>query len=195
MLSLSDACERNKDPILNILRDAFGSSRRVLEIGSGTGQHAVYFAKNLPHLVWQTSDLPEYLSGLNERLNQEGPNNVKPPLELNVCDHPWPVSSIDAVFSANSLHIMSWESVVHFFQGIGEVLMQDGILCVYGPFRYEGKYTSESNASFDQYLKQRDPLSGIRDFEAVNRLAEEQGLNLLKDYSMPANNQTLVWKR
>ena len=195
MLNLSDACERNKDPILNILRDAFSSSHRVLEIGSGTGQHAVYFAKNLPHLVWQTSDLQEYLSGLNEWLNQEGPNNVKPPLELNVCHHPWPVSSIDAVFSANSLHIMSWESVIHFFQGIGEVLMKDGILCIYGPFRYEGKYTSESNASFDQYLKQRDPLSGIRDFEAVNRLAEEQGLNLLKDYSMPANNQTLVWKR
>ena len=90
---------------------------------------------------------------------------------------------------------MSWENVLHFFQGVGEILAEDGVLCIYGPFRYEGKYTSESNADFDRYLKQRDPLSGIRDFEAVNRLAEEQGLNLLNDYSMPANNQTLVWKR
>ncbi len=195
MLAFSDACERNKDPILNVLKDVFAKSRRVLEIGSGTSQHAMYFARNLPHLTWQPSDLPENLPRISERLAHEGPVNVRPPVELDVCVRPWAVSSIDAIFTANTFHIMPWDGVIELFHGVREVLAEDGMLCVYGPFRYEGGYTSESNALFDQDLRRRDPWSGLRDFEAVDRLAEAQGLTLQKDYCMPANNQTLVWKR
>ena len=195
MLAFSDACERNKDPILNVLKDVFATSRRVLEIGSGTAQHAVYFAKYLPHLTWQPSDLPENLPRINERLAHDGPVNVRPPMELDVCVRPWPVSSIDAIFTANTFHIMPWDSVIELFHGVGEVLAEDGVLCVYGPFRYEGGYTSESNALFDRDLRRRDPWSGLRDSEAVDRLAEAQGLTLQRDHCMPANNQTLVWRR
>ncbi len=195
MPSLSDYFELNKDPILKILVDVLRNNHSVLEIGSGTGQHGVYFAENLPHLVWHTSDLPEYLPEITERIAREGSENLRGPLALNVSDRPWPVFSIDAIFSANTLHIMPWKIVKHFFEGIGEVFVKGGVLCVYGPFRDGGRYTSESNARFDQYLKQRDPLSGIKDFQDIDRLAKKQGLNLLKDYSMPANNQILVWTK
>lgn len=195
MLAFSDACERNKEPILEVLQGTFKASTDVLEVGSGTGQHAVYFGHYLPHLEWQTSELAENIDGVQERLQQEGSNNVKPPLTLDVSQHPWPINDINAIFTANTLHIMSWENVIHFFQGVGNTLKSNGTLCIYGPFRYQGDYTSESNAHFDQYLKSRDSLSGIRDFEAVNQLAENQGLGFIKDYPMPANNQILVWKR
>ncbi len=193
--SLSDYFELNKDPILEILVAVLGNSHSVLEIGSGTGQHGVYFAENLPHLVWHTSDIPEYLPEITERIAREGPGNLRGPLALNVCDRPWPVSSMDVIFSANTLHIMPWKTVEHFFEAIGDVLVKGGVLCVYGPFRYGGRYTSASNARFDQYLKQRDPLSGIKDFQDIDRIAKKQGLNLIKDYSMPANNQMLVWRK
>ncbi len=195
MLVFSEACERNKDPILSSLREHFAAIGYVLEIGSGTGQHAVYFGEHLPYLVWQASDLPENLAGISQRLNQVGPANVLTPIALNVEDDPWPVDSTEAIFSANSLHIMSWEQVEHFFRGVGAVLNPGGPLCIYGPFRYGNLYTSDSNAVFDRHLKARDPLSGIRDFEAVDRLATAQGLQLVADYVMPANNQMLVWRR
>lgn len=195
MLVFSEACERNKDPILSSLREHFAAIGYVLEIGSGTGQHAVYFGEHLPYLVWQASDLPENLAGISQRLNQVGPANVLTPIALNVEDDPWPVDSTEAIFSANSLHIMSWEQVEHFFRGVGTVLNPGGPLCIYGPFRYGNLYTSDSNAAFDRHLKARDPLSGIRDFEAVDRLAIAQGLQLVADYVMPANNQMLVWRR
>lgn len=195
MFTLSEACERNKDPILEILRDVLRNSQDVLEIGSGTGQHAVYFGQHLPYLTWQTSDLTECHGEIRERLEKEGLSNVKLPLSLDVCRHPWPVASTSAIFTANTLHIMSWDQVKHLFKGIGETLQTGGIFCIYGPFRYHGTYTSESNARFDQFLQMEDPLSGIRDFEAVNQLACEEGLSFIKDYSMPSNNQTLIWKR
>ena len=195
MLAYSEACDRNKDPILKILKEIFGDINEVLEIGSGTGQHAVYFAQNLPHVTWQTSDLPENHVGIQAWLDKNNPTNVKAPLSIDANQRPWPVDSTGAIFTANTLHIMSWNSVENLFQGIGETLIRGGILCVYGPFRYNGTYTSESNAYFDKTLKLRDPLSGIRDFEAVNELALQQGLSLVKDYPMPANNQTIVWQR
>lgn len=195
MLTYCEACDHNKDPILQILKDIFRNSQEVLEIGSGTGQHAVYFGQHLPHLTWQTSDLLENHAGIRARLKREGPSNVKFPFLLDVSQHPWPVVATSAIFSANTLHIMSWKHVTQLFHGVGEILRPGGIVCIYGPFRYQGKYTSESNACFDQTLKFRDPHSGLRDFEAINVLACEQGLALVKDYSMPANNQTLVWKR
>lgn len=195
MLTFSEACERNKGPILEVLKEALAGAHHVLEVGSGSGQHAVWFGTHLPHLAWQPSDVPAELPGLRERLEAEGPDNVLAPVGLDITRHPWPVDSVDAVFSANTLHIIPAESVAHFFQGVGELLEAGGTLVVYGPFRYGGRYTTPSNAAFDGWLKERDPLSGIRDFEMVDRLAQAQGLALVADHAMPANNQTLVWRR
>jgi len=194
-LPFSEACERNKAPILHVLKGVLGDCRDVLEIGSGSGQHAVFFARHLPCLSWQATEIRENLDGLRRRLTREAPANVKAPLLLDVCQHPWPVAAADAIFTANTLHIMSWNHVRQMFLGIAPVLRPGGLLCVYGPFRYHGVYTSHSNEQFDQWLKRQDPRSGIRDFEAVNRLATEQGLSLFKDAPMPAHNQLLLWRR
>lgn len=194
MLPYSDACERNKAPILEVLREAFADRKRVLEIGAGTGQHAVHFARSLPHLVWQPTDRVEYLDGLTARIAAEGPPNVLPPLDLDVLRQPWPAVTADAVFSANTLHIMSWQAVEAMFAGLPCVLAADGVLAIYGPFRYGGGYTASSNAAFDAMLRERDPASGVRDFEAVNALAAAAGLELQADYDMPANNQLLIWR-
>lgn len=190
----SQACENNKDAILSVLQRHFRTIEYVLEVGSGTGQHAVYFAEQLPHLTWQTADQTEYHEGIKAWLNWAQRDNLKPPLALDV-NQPWPVQSTPAIFSANTVHIMSWTEVEKLFQVIRQVLEPAGIVCLYGPFNYEGRYTSESNAGFDQWLKHRDPLSGIRDFEAVNSLAADAGLTLLEDNVMPANNRCLVWKK
>jgi cyclopropane fatty-acyl-phospholipid synthase-like methyltransferase len=195
VLALSEACERNKDPILAVLGHELTACRSVLEIGSGTGQHAVHFARHLPHLSWQPTELGGTLGPLAERILLEGPPNLRSPIELDVRAHPWPVARADAVFSANTLHIMAWDAVEDFFRGAGAALAAGGALCVYGPFRYRGAYTSDSNAGFDRYLRQRDPLSGIRDFEALERLAAAAGLEHAADHAMPANNRTLVWRR
>lgn len=193
--SISEACERNKGPILRILTSALARSRSVLEIGSGTGQHAVHFATHLPQLSWQPSDRGDYLAGLRERIAHEALPNLQPPIELDVRSLPWAVERVDAVFTANTLHIMDWAAVEDLFRGVGAVLDARGVFCVYGPFRYGGRYTSASNATFDEYLRARDPLSGIRNFEDVNNLSSEQGLHLLEDHAMPANNQLLVWHK
>ncbi len=189
----SEACERNKGPILEILADHFADRKHVLEIGSGTGQHAVHFGKNLIHLIWQTSDLQENIPDLVDRINEEGSSNIVLPLKLDVTVHPWPMETADAVFTANTLHIMPWDCVPDFFKGAGRVLLSGGILCVYGPFKYGGNFTSESNKDFDGWLQSKNSKSGIRDFEEVNKLALDIGFNLIKDYSMPANNQLIVW--
>jgi SAM-dependent methyltransferase len=191
--SVSEACERNKGPILAILASALANSRKVLEIGSGTGQHAVHFAAHLPHLLWQPSDTGAYLAGLRERIAGEGTPNLLPALELDVRDQPWQVESVDAIFTANTLHIMGWAAVQDLFRGVGAIA--PALLCIYGPFRYGGKYTSASNSEFDHYLRARDPESGIRGFEDVNTLSGEQGLSLLADHAMPANNQLLIWQK
>jgi len=192
---VSEACERNKEPIRKILAQAFAHSRKVLEIGSGTGQHAVHFAAHFPHLVWQPSDTGEYLTGLRERIAHEGTPNLLAPLEIDVRELPWKVEPVDALFTANTLHIMSWSSVRALFHGLGVILAAPAVLCIYGPFRYGGQYTSPSNAQFDRYLQARDPDSGIRNFEDVNSLASEQGFLLSADHAMPANNQLLVWQK
>lgn len=195
MLAYSEACERNKEPILEILRRVFVNMRLVLEIGSGTGQHAVHFAQHIPQLVWQPSDRQDYLADISARLALEDSPNIRPPVLLDVSMEPWPIDHVDAIFSANTLHIMSWNEVRRFFLGAGKAVIDGGRLCIYGPFRYQGNYTSGSNARFDQHLKHYDPQSGIRDFEAVDELAQAQGFRLLDDYVMPANNQLLVWDK
>jgi cyclopropane fatty-acyl-phospholipid synthase-like methyltransferase len=191
----SESCEQNREPILAVLKQAFADRSQVLEIGSGTGQHAVYFGADLPYLRWQTSDVLAYHPGIRAWLADAALPNVLAPLELDVSLQHWPNSRYDAVFSANTLHIMGWPEVIRFFEGVGAVLAPGGVLVVYGPFNYNGQFTSESNARFDGWLKARDPASGVRDFEAVDALARGQGLILQQDIAMPANNRSLVWRR
>lgn len=195
MKPYSESSEQNRDPILAVLRTVFADRRQVLEIASGTGQHAVYFGAALPHLTWQTSELEENHDGIRAWLDEAALPNVFPPVILNVDDLHWPVGQVDAVFNANTVHIVGWSSVQRLFEGIGRVLLPGGLVCMYGPFNYNGCFTSESNARFDVWLKNRDPASGVRDFEAVNALAEAQGLRLVDDVEMPVNNRTLVWRR
>jgi len=191
----SESCVQNRAPILAVLREVFSERGSVLEIGSGTGQHAVDFGAALPHLRWQTADVPPHHAGIRLWLSDAGLPNVLPPIALDVNQQDWRCGRYDAVFSANTLHIMGWPEVTQFFEGVGEVLEHDGVLVVYGPFNYHGNFTSESNARFDAWLKARDPASGVRDFEAVDALARAQGLILQQDIAMPANNRTLVWMR
>jgi SAM-dependent methyltransferase len=191
----SPACDRNRGPILGYLRTALAGARTVLEIGSGTGQHAVYFAAALPHLAWQPTDVPANLDMLRARFAVEAPRNVLAPLALDVHALPWPVGAYDAVFTANTLHIVDASGVEAFFRGVGQVLPAGGTLCVYGPFKYHGEFTTPSNAAFDADLRARDPASGIRDFETVVTLAGAEGLALVADHSMPANNQLLHFRR
>jgi hypothetical protein len=190
----SAACERNREPILAVLRQHFADRKQVLEVGSGTGQHAVCFAAALPHLRWQTSDVQDNLPGIELWLGEARLPNTSPPLVFNV-NGPWPTGRYDAVFSANTLHIMGWPEVVRMFEQLPTLLADDAVVAVYGPFNYNGKFTSQSNAQFDQSLKARGAHMGIRDFEAVNALAKQAGLQLVADIAMPANNRTLVWRR
>jgi len=188
------ACERNQGPILEVLLQHFRDRKQVLEVGSGTGQHAVHFGAAMPWLRWQTADMAENLPGIRLWLEEAALPNVLPPIELDATGV-WPRGPYDAVFSSNTLHIMGWPEVQTLFAALDGVMARDAVLAVYGPFNYGGKFTSDSNATFDVWLKQRSAASGIRDFEAVNELASTIGLNLIADHAMPANNRTLVWKR
>lgn len=195
MKPFSEACEENQEPILRVLHGAFASVCNVLEIGSGTGQHAVYFARHLPHLNWQTSDLVANHPGINLWLDEATLPNTRAPLSLDVNQHPWPIAPVDGVFTANTLHIVSWSEVEQLLQGVGQVLLPGGVMCIYGPFNYGGQFTAPSNARFDLWLKARDPASGIRDAEAVCALAQQYGLHLEMDYEMPINNHLLVLRK
>jgi SAM-dependent methyltransferase len=195
MLPFSAACERNKDPILEVLRVRFAGRAQVLEVGSGTGQHAVHFARALPHLVWHPTEQLTYLADLAERVKLEGPGNLRAPTVLDVRQALWPLRNADAMFTANTLHIMSWPEVMALFAGVGTVLAPGGVLCVYGPFRYGGKYTSDSNRDFDRMLQERDPLSGIRDVDDIAVVAGQYGVRMLSDHDLPANNRLLVFAK
>ncbi|MET0026647.1 MAG: DUF938 domain-containing protein [Candidatus Thiodiazotropha sp.] len=194
MKPFSEACEENKQPILQVIEPLFREARTLLEIGSGTGQHAVYFAAAMPGLSWQTSDCAENLAGIRAWLAEANLDNLPEPVELDV-QGLWPEQTYDAVFSANTTHIMSWSAVEHMFQGVGRSLKSGGVFALYGPFNYRGAYTSESNRRFDRWLQTRDPHSGIRDFEALEALAKEQGLIFFEDVEMPVNNRILIWRR
>lgn len=191
----AESCDINQGPILEVLREYFADRKHVLELASGTGQHAVHFGRALPHLTWQTSELLQNHAGIQMWLDEAQLPNVRAPLHIDANAATWPINTVDAVFCANSVHIMSWPEVEKLFAGIGRVLATGGLLCLYGPFNYAGKFTSDSNARFDAWLKVRDPKSGVRDFEALNILAEAQNMKLLKDIEMPINNRTLIWQR
>jgi cyclopropane fatty-acyl-phospholipid synthase-like methyltransferase len=200
----SPSCERNREPILSVLREHFADRQRVLEIGSGTGQHAVCFAAALPHLLWQASDRDENLSGIQMWLDEAALPNTPAPLVFDVAAQQAPVSRAgnashvtryDAIFSANTLHIMSWEEVEKLFAALPALTSEEATLVIYGPFNYGGEFTSASNAAFDESLKQRVPHMGIRDFDDVDRLAQAAGFALIDDVAMPANNRCLIWQR
>jgi SAM-dependent methyltransferase len=193
VLPFSEACERNKEPILGVLEAAFAGSSQVLEIGSGTGQHAVYLASRLQHLTWHPTEQLKYLADLTARVHAEGGANLRPPTVLDVNQSVWPVRAVDAMFTANTLHIMSWDDVGALFLGVGQVLAPGGVFCVYGPFRYDGRYTSPSNEAFDGMLQARDARSGIRDIRAVSTLAADVGLRLAADHDLPAFNRLIVF--
>jgi cyclopropane fatty-acyl-phospholipid synthase-like methyltransferase len=195
MLPFSEACERNKGPILEVLRVAFADRTQVLEIGSGTGQHAVHFAAHLTHLTWHPTEQLAYLADLATRVKLEGTRNLRQPTVLDVKQTVWPLRSVDALYSANTLHIMSWAEVEAMFRGVDAVLSPHGVVCIYGPFRYEGRYTSESNRDFDLMLKDRDPLSGLREMTELGALAARHSLRLRVDHDLPANNRLLEFVR
>lgn len=186
------SCEKNREVILEVLRDHFADRRQVLEIGSGTGQHAIFFAERLPHLSWQTSDRAENLPGITGWLADAALPNTPPPFELEV-EAEWPERRHDAVFSANTLHIMPWSAVECLFTSLPGILAANAKLVIYGPFNYGGQFTSESNAAFDRWLKEKAAHQGIRDFERVHALAQAAGLELIEDRAMPSNNRCLVW--
>jgi cyclopropane fatty-acyl-phospholipid synthase-like methyltransferase len=191
----AEACDRNKAPILAVIKLLFEDCTSVLEIGSGTGQHAVYFAEKLPHLVWHTSDVKENHADIRAWLQDAKLSNLQGPLSLDVMQAEWPPVKVDAVFSANTAHIMHWEAVEKFFAGVGKLLPEGGKFVLYGPFNYQNQYTSDSNANFDLWLKARDPHSGIRNFEDLDNLAKSAGLMFRQDYEMPANNRILYWQK
>lgn len=188
------ATDRNREPILEVLRAHLADRRQVLEIGSGTGQHAAYFAAALPWLRWQASDVASNLPGIQRWLDEAGLPNTPPPIEVDM-RQPWPLLAFDAVFSANTLHIMGWPEVQQLFAELGRRMPAGGRLVVYGPFNYGGQFTSDSNARFDTSLRTGNPDSGLRDFEEVNALAGDAGLVMLEDRAMPANNRCISWQR
>jgi len=190
----SEASERNREPILQVLRRMFADRTAVLEIGSGTGQHAAYFAPALPHLAWQPSDVGENLPSIRLWREEAQTPGLREPIELDV-DRLFPAVEADAAFSANTCHILSWPQVERMFAGIAALLPKRGVFALYGPFNYGGKPTSPSNAEFDTWLRGRDPKSGVRDFEAIDALAQRHGLVLEEDNAMPANNRLLIFRK
>ncbi len=192
----AESCEQNRMPIAAALIPRLAAASRLLEIGSGTGQHAVYFAPEVSHLQWQTSELAGLHAGIHAWLEEAGLENVLPPLPLDVTDPTaWPESGFDAVYTANTVHIMGGRGVAALFAGVGRVLDPGGRFFIYGPFNYGGRYSSDSNARFDQWLRQRDPHSGIKDMDWLLELAGRAGMVLEEDLEMPVNNRLLVWRR
>lgn len=192
---VAESCLQNQQVILEALQTVFTEAGKVLEIGSGTGQHAVYFSAQMPHLLWQPSDLAEQHPGMLLWLNEVEHQRIKSPLELDVDDSEWPLTDIDYVFTANTTHIISTEQTQKMFRHIAAVLKPGGLFAQYGPFNYNGNYTSESNARFDVWLKQRNPQSGIKHFETLLEYADKNQLTSVQDIEMPANNRLLVWRK
>lgn len=191
----SQACENNRQPILEVIAPLLKAYDCVLEIGSGTGQHARFFADSMPWLTWHPSDLAINHPGIEAWREGYAGTNLPSPLTIDVTDSDWGLSLPGALFTANSLHIMPWSAVESLFVYLGKAAPKQHLLMVYGPFNYNGSYTSDSNARFDQWLAETHPGGGIRDFEAVDGLARQAGYQLLQDTEMPANNRLLAWRR
>lgn len=190
------ACERNQEVILQVLKmNLRTDDKNILEIGSGTGQHAVYMGKHLSGITWQTADVKDNHDGINMWLNEADLENVLPPIDYQIGHSQWPAVVADVVFSANVLHIISEELVERFIKDLGDNLQKGNRVMFYGPFKYNGQFTSESNADFQVWLKEIDSRRGIRDFEKVNELLGQQNITLIEDVTMPANNQLLIFEK
>lgn len=189
------SCERNRDPIREVLKRVLTGSGLLLEVGSGTGQHAAYLAKDFPAYQWQPTDLPENLEAINAWAAESDADNILPAKALDLSDDEWPVENADAILCLNTIHIVAWRLVEKLFTGAGKVLRPGGVMYVYGPFEYSDRPLEPTNAEFNEWLKMRDPKSGIRKFDEVNRLAQENGLVLEGDEAMPANNRSIWWRK
>lgn len=194
-LPYSSAAERNRQPILEQLQVLIPNQGSVLEIGSGTGQHAVFFTQNLTGLLWQPTDRQDNLEGLEARIKVEGSGNILPPIKLDVMHDSWPGHTYDAAYSANTAHIMQWEAVEAMFAGVGKHLLSQARFCLYGPFNVDNCFTSQSNAQFDAHLRAEDSKMGIRDIGVIESLANLHHLSLEQRISMPANNFILVFQK
>lgn len=194
-LTYSQACENNKQPILDVLAKLLEGRNSVLEIGSGTGQHAEFFAAELPHITWQSSDVANHIDSIQQRIDQAALPNLPAAIELDINRQQLPTRKFDVVFTANTLHIMSWPTVERMFKTVSSLLGPQGQLCIYGPFNYAGTYTSGSNELFDQSLRSRNAQMGLRDIEKVQQLAQCFDFNHLNDFQMPANNRLLHFFR
>lgn len=188
------AAERNREPILRVLTRVLPATGTLLEVASGTGQHAACFAAALPDLTWQPSEIDGTMSASIVAWTQDLPN-VRPPIRLDVCAASWPVGPLDAIYSANMIHITPWEACLGLLAGAGRHLRPGGVLVLYGPYRLGGAHTAPSNAAFDADLRARDPRWGVRDFEAVDAAARAQDLTFAERVEMPANNQIVIWRR
>lgn len=190
------ACDRNQEPILDILKQVISPENKSLfEIGSGTGQHAIFMAPHFPNIWWTTSDVVANAKLIKENLQAANIPNIKGPFQFEVGKDDFPRVPYDLVFTANTFHIMSWKNCKTLMKALGTRLREGSQVIIYGPFNYNGQFTSESNAAFDKMLKERNPESGIRAFEDVNNNMQKNGFTLYKDYEMPANNRTLVYTR
>ena len=195
MKQFSPSCERNKEPILEILREVLTQPGLAIEIGSGSGQHAVHFARGLGHMEWQPTEVAENLPSIHAWRAEAGLKNLREPLALDLFSDDWTATEVQALVCINTIHIVSWKGVEKLFAGAGRLLAPGGVMYVYGPFRYANRSLEPSNEEFDRWLKARDPVSGIRLFEDVNRLAGKNGLTLAGDRAMPANNRSIWWTK
>ena len=194
--AFAPAAERNQQPILDVLRRTLPSDGLVLEIASGTGQHASFFSTHLTTIRWQPSDAShEALESISARVREAGRDNLLPPLELDVRATPWPVVGAEAIVCINMIHIAPWESTVALFHGASRILEEARPLITYGPYRLHGTHTAQSNAAFDESLRSRNIEWGVRDVDDLQRLGEETGFELVERVAMPANNMTLIWTR
>ncbi|PHQ82531.1 MAG: methylase [Coxiella sp. (in: Bacteria)] len=190
----SEAAERNKKPIFLELRSLLKAEDHILEIGSGTGQHACYFTEQDQSLVWQCSDISDNMPSLTKHINDQESNQLLPPICLNVSAYLFAQQKYDVVYSANALHIMSWDNAQLFLNNVAQALKTDGALVLYGPYAYNDQPLCESNMTFDNFLRARDSQSGIRNFNEVNTILQSHGFVLEIDVAMPANNRLLIWK-
>lgn len=196
MQGYSPAAENNKSSILSVLENYLCDGDRVLEIGSGSGQHAIHVSSALQNVLWQPSDRAVALPLLRANIREYGTPNLSEPIEINLGHLPESSRTpTQCVYSANVMHIVSKPLGGRLIRWAGEILVDRGFLILYGPYKYDGEFTTQSNADFDLWLKDRDPHSGIRDFEWVTQLATQAGLGLIEDHSMPANNQCLIFQK
>jgi len=195
MKRFSEACNRNQAPILAVLKEVLPDTGRVLEIGSGTGQHAAYFSRSLPDLAWQPSDLAEALPSIEAWREESGAPNLNPPMVIDLLGNNDTPSRVDAIVCINTAHIVAWTGVERLFSIAANILEPKGVLYFYGPYRYPDHALEPSNVVFDRWLKEQNSVSGIRDYAAVESLAESKGFILGGDRSMPSNNRSIWWVR